>query len=290
MRSAKRGLAGYILLEFFMLGVLLFDVSAACWPQAREGEPDLEIILKNCGNYCEKLSRSVLYFVCEERVKQETWEGGEVAISSLSGYSIVGSTRRKIEKKEFVYDYQLLSRNNSISEVRHLVEEDGKEKREEFTALKGLRFEHKNVIMGPIGVMSNAWQQFHEYRFLKEERFKEEPTWIIEALPKDGNATGQLFGRVWVSQNDFSVVRIEWKQQSIRGYEKLMEDCRKQGLEPFITLVSEYAFKKNGIRFPSLYELTERYSYRGNRKFTASIKAVTYSDYRFFTVETDVKY
>ena len=258
------------------------------FPQSSEAE--LDTILEKCAEYCDRLANAVLHFVCTEKVTQEAFQGSQVALASSTSYPIVIRTRSKLEKKEFVYDYQLYSKDNTISEVRHLLEENGRAKREEFAQLKDLRFEHKNVIMGPIGVLSRKWQQFHDYRILKKDKFKGDRVWILEAAPKTGYKTGHLHGKIWVSRKDCSVLRIEWNQQSIDDYEKLIEDCKKQGMEPFITLISEYGFQRSGLRFPSRYELKEEYSQRGNRKFTASKKIVTYDKYKFFTVETDVKY
>jgi hypothetical protein len=262
--------------------------SSHVFPQ--KAEMELDTILEKCAEYCDRLANAVLHFVCIEKVTQEAFQGSHIALRTSGSYPIVIRTRGKLEKKEFVYDYQLYSKDNKISEVRHLLEEDGEVMKEEFSGLKDLRFEHKNVIMGPIGVLSRKWQKSHNYRILKEEKFKGDRVWVIEAVPKQGHKTGHLHGKVWISQKDYSVLRIEWNQQAIDGYERLMEDSRKWNLEPFITLISEYAFKKSGLRFPSRYELKEEYSHLGNRKFTASKKIVIYDKYKFFTVETEVKY
>lgn len=253
-------------------------------------KPQLDIILDKCAEYCDRLSNAVLHFICTEKVSQEVFQGGQIDLHTNLGHPVIISTRSKLEKKEFVYDYQLYYKDNQVSEVRHLLEEDGKEKREEFAELKGLRFEHKNVIMGPVGVLSRKWQLYHDYRILKQEKFKGHDVWVIEAVPKPNQETGHLYGKIWVSRKDFSILRIEWNQHAIKGYEQLIEDCKKNNLEPFFTLISEYTFLKKGIRFPSSYELREEYSYWGNRKNLASKKIVTYDNYKFFTVETKVEY
>lgn len=276
--------------SFFYAGLLLragFNVYANPMMQTK---PQLDIILEKCAEYCDRLSNAVLHFVCTERVIQEVFQGGPIDLHTNLGHPVIISTRSKLEKKEFVYDYQLYYKDNQISEVRHLLEEDGKEKREEFAELKGLRFEHKNVILGPIGLLSRKWQQHHNYRILKREKFKGQDVWVIEAVPKPNQETGHLYGKIWVSQKDFSILRIEWNQQAIKGYEQLIEECKKNNLEPFFTLISEYTFLKNGIRFPSSYEMKEEYSYWGNRKNLAAKKVVTYDNYKFFTVETKVEY
>lgn len=271
-------------------GLFLVAIFYTYFSSGAQTESQLDIILNKCAEYCDRLSNAVLHFICTEKVSQEVFQGGQIDLHTNLSYPVVISTRSKLEKKEFVYDYQLYSKDNQISETRHLLEEDGKAKREEFVELKGLRFEHKNVIMGPIGVLSRKWQQWHDYRVLKQDKFKGYDVWIIEASPKPGQETGHLYGKIWVSQKDYSILRIEWNQQAIKGYEQLIENCKKNKLEPYFTLISEYTFSKNGIRFPSRYELLEEYSYWGNRKQLASKKIVTYDNYKFFTVETKVEY
>jgi hypothetical protein len=46
--------------------------------------------------------------------------------------------------------------------------------------------------------------------------------------------------------------------------------------------------EKNGIRFPSRYFVKESYINPSRGKLTLSETTVTYSDYKFFTVETEV--
>jgi hypothetical protein len=55
-------------------------------------------------------------------------------------------------------------------------------------------------------------------------------------------------------------------------------------------LVTEYGFEKNGIRFPSRDTSEEAYLKPDGTKFIRSRTSVVYRDYKFFTVETDIKY
>ena len=282
--------AGHVIRSIMLIASLLpVSERLSCLPGENQ-ELNLQTMLKKCEGYCERLSNTVLSLVCVEKVIQDAFHGRPVALVSSSSSPYVMSTRTRPERKEFRYDYQLLKRNNEIREIRRLLDKDGRPEGKEAVSLKDLRFEHKNIIMGPIGVMGGNQQKHYDYRLVKKTQFNNIETWIIEVLPKPGYESDNLDGRVWISQKDGSILKIEWNQQSIKGYETLIEECKRDGLEPFITLTSEYMHIKNGIRFPSRYELMERYSYRGNRKFTASKKIVTYEDYRFFTVETHVKY
>jgi hypothetical protein len=55
-------------------------------------------------------------------------------------------------------------------------------------------------------------------------------------------------------------------------------------------MTSEYAFEKNGIRFPSRYIVKGSYLGKLGRRFQRSETDVTYDRYKFFTVETEVRF
>ena len=190
-------------------------------------------------------------------------------------------------KNVYVYDYQLYRKGNDIKERRILIEENGKKKHEENASLKTSAFEHENVVLGPIGLLSSYWQTFHDYRIIKEEKFKGDKTVILEALLKPGYTFQHLSGKIWVRKSDFCILKIEWFQHSIRGYEHVEETAKKLKAEPRLTLLAEYGYEKNGIRFPNKYSLDEVYIIRGRGRYQKSKTVVLYDDYKFFTVETE---
>jgi hypothetical protein len=61
-------------------------------------------------------------------------------------------------------------------------------------------------------------------------------------------------------------------------------------MEPQITSFSEYGFEKNGLRFPSRDQTEEAYLKKDGKKYIRAETAIIYKDYKFFTVETDIKY
>lgn len=61
------------------------------------------------------------------------------------------------------------------------------------------------------------------------------------------------------------------------------------GARPSINFISEYAYEKNGIRFPSQYLVKEEYIHPGMGRILVSETKVVYNDYRFFIVETEVE-
>jgi hypothetical protein len=85
-------------------------------------------------------------------------------------------------------------------------------------------------------------------------------------------------------------LKIEWDVRSAGNYEKIVEFAKRINSEPRITMISEYEIEKNGIRFPSKYLVREAYYSRRGRTFVRSEINVTYEEYKFFTVDTKIKY
>ncbi len=99
-----------------------------------------------------------------------------------------------------------------------------------------------------------------------------------------------LFGKVWLRKRDAGVLKIQWSPSSIENYEAVEREAQRLGRKPDIVMTSEYAFEKNGIRFPSRYTVKENYLGRHGGHFMRSETVVLYDQYKFFTVETDVKF
>jgi hypothetical protein len=248
------------------------------------GQAELETILKKCAEYCEKLANSALFFVCKEKITEKISSRSAPMLTDLKPSARVYTST---VKRVYVYDYQLYRKGNDIKEERILLEENGKKKHEENASLKTRIFRHENIVLGPIGLLSSHWQTFHDYRILKEEKFKGDKSVVIEAVLKPEHTFHHLSGKVWVRKTDFSILKIEWLQQSIGGYERVEETAKELRAKPHLTLIAEYGFEKNGIRFPSKYSLDEDYLLRGMRRFNQSKTVVVYNGYKFFTVETD---
>ncbi len=239
--------------------------------QSAEQEPSINLsqILEKAAKYCKRLDQVALHFVCNEEIEERIYYG------------------RFFKKSTFVYDYQLIRKKNNIQEQRILLEETGERKFEENAELKTRRFTHKYVIFGPIGLLAESQQQRHDYEIKREEKYKGDKCCVIEVVPKADTKTDGLFGKAWVRKDDCGVMKIEWSQESMGNIEKIEEDASRLGAKPKITFTSEYAFEKNGIRFPSRYTVKEEYVRQTRVKISET--TVVYKDYKFFIVETEVK-
>jgi len=258
-----------------------------------EKSTELNQILENCAQYCEKLSHSSLYFVCREQVEEMIKHHTQAASSSftLSGggtYRVYGGV--DTEKHTYVYDYQLVRKDGVIRESRILLKEDGKKRHEENAPLKTKRFFYKHVIFGPTGLLSRKAQLKHDFNIIKRKKFNKEKVIVIRATPKNERGVTHLYGDVWVREEDYRILKIEWNQKSLENYERMEDIAEQSKAIPKPVLISEYMYEQNGIQFPSKYIIKEIYESEFRRRRTLKSETkVTYKDYKFFTVSTEIK-
>lgn len=254
-----------------------------------KGAPVPEGILRAAAGYCRRLEDASLNFVSHEEVR-ERLSGALAAQASIlkdtgpSGRGIVAQVGGvKDLAREWAYDYQLVRREGWATETRVLLEENGKARREENASLKTSRFEHKFVVLGPVGLFGEEAQRIHEYRMAGEADMEGEPVMVIDVRPTETGGSS-LYGKAWVRERDGALLKIEWEPGSMGNYAAIEEFAKASRAQPRIKFTSEYSFEKNGLRFPSVYEVVEAYRMSG-RTVTLSRTNVVYKDYKFFEVK-----
>ena len=257
-------------------------------------QEELELILKKCEEYCERLKNVSLYFVCKEEIKEKVYNSrpssGSVVIDR-SGKRLATKSPPPVEKNMYIYDYQLIRKGNSTDEQRILIEENGQEKNDKDAQLKTKRFQHKFIVFGPIGLLGQKQQKNYDYKILKNVNYKKEKALILEALPKFPLENNALYGKIWIRKKDFAILKIEWEQESLENFELIEKLAERRNATPLITFISEFGFEKNKIRFPNKYSVEEIYIPRpGRRRILKSKITVIYDNYKFFIVDTEVKY
>jgi hypothetical protein len=228
--------------------------------------------------------------VCREEITERINHSDPKAIGQLA-HNDPKRFQKKFplfEKSVYIYDYQLIRRDNKTTEKRNLLEENGQEKNEQNTPLKTKRFKHVYMVFGPIGFLSKYNQQFYDYRIVEETKFNGEEVFIIKAAPKSDIKSDKLSGKIWIRRSDFCVLKIKWNQTSVGNYKEIEKIARNLNAIPQITFITEYDFEKNKIRFPSKYSLEEEYIKSEGGRYKKSEMVVLYKDYKFFTVETEV--
>jgi len=286
------------LIGLFILFIFYQSVIAQNSSEEKTEQIKLTEILKKTREYCSRLKHAAFDYVCLEEISERINHSRDIVQNILvrtpssipSRFETRFKTPKKIEKNKYIYDYQLIRKDYKTKECRILLEENSKKKNEKDAQLKTILFCYQKVLFGPIDLLSEYKQHYHDYKIIKEEILNGEKALVIEAIPKSSLKQRHLFGKIWVKEGDFSILKIEWNQKAIGNFQIIEEIAKRYKADPQITLISEYSIEKNGIRFPSRYFIEEAYISQKGKKFIRSETTVIYKDYKFFTVETEIKY
>lgn len=251
----------------------------------QSADPVSQVLAKTL-EYCRRLEGLSLYFVCRERVEEREYAPPLKLFSTFAT-----SSTRHVQGKVLEYDYQLIRRGELFEEARTLLREDGRPRNLPNASLMTRVFKHKYMIFGPAGLFGEFWQDRHSYVLLGEEGSGEERALVIEARPTGPPEPNLLYGKVWVRKKDCAILKIEWDQRALGNFDKIerMAQTLGEGTRPRLSILCEYGTEKNGIRFPDRLTIREDYETpRGVLRVTET--TVVYSAYKFFTVETEVRY
>ena len=268
--------------------------SAGPGSQTSPADARLARILERTTEYCQKLERAALDFTCIEKIEERTYSTIEEAPDGMvPNPSGVAYTYKPVNTpyyaNTYVYDYQFVRKGSRKAENRVLIEENGRKKKNKDAVLTTTTVRVENALFGPIGLLGAAAQDLHEYRIVGEETEKGEQVLVLEATLKATLDRVHCTGRIWVREDDASILRIAWDQTSVGNFKLIRETAKKMNAEPRLTSVTEYGQEKNGLRFPSKDTTEEGYLKHGNVR-VRSLTTILYKDYKFFTVETQVKY
>ncbi|MFC2158207.1 hypothetical protein ACFLT9_10255 [Acidobacteriota bacterium] len=122
-----------------------------------------------------------------------------------------------------------------------------------------------------------------------QKKIKRRSVIIIEAIPKqDASSSIVLFGKAWVDPVNGDILKIEWNPNRVGHFERFKKRGEDYGLEPKLTLISEFEVAKNGLRFPTRFVVEEAYLAKFGRSLIRSTMTVNYTDFKFFTVEVEI--
>jgi len=273
MSRKSLGLLLCLLLSVFIYAEDRLEVR----PQ-EEAVPSLGMLLIKAGDYCDRLENAVLDFVCQEEIAEHI----DMSQDDPQNPS-------PFRNNKFIYDYQFIRKGSTTNEIRVLLEENGVRKNEKNAELKTRIFYFRNVLYGPIDLLSWLRQLLYDYKLLLDEGGEE--FFVIEAIPKPDNKQEHIpYGKIWLSKKDFSICKIEWNPKTAKYFSNILERAEYYKSEPKVLFVTEFSYEKNGIKFPSRHEMTESYILADGQVFKRSRTKVIYREYKFFTVETTVKH
>jgi len=240
-------------------------------PQKQTDGERLAAILEKSAEYCGRLDRAALDFVCLEEVTEM-------------------SRHFTPQTDVYLYDYQFIRKNGGAKEKRNLLAVNGKKKNIQDSSLQAVMFRYENVLFGPIGLLSKSWQAYLDYQLVGEDTLNDVKAVVIDATPRAAFSEPHCFGKIWVKEDDGAVLKIVWDQKSLGNFQGVEAWAKAHAAEPLITAFSEYGFEKNGLRFPSRNYTELAYLRKDTGKFTNAEISIVYKEYRFFTVETEIKY
>ena len=282
--------------------IFLFALmSLPCWPVLRQeslpivDQAKLDRILKTAGDYCERLKGLALHFVCHENITEKTYEFDRTRsvkfVSSpdktMEFTTIYDLKTARSKKRSYIYDYQMINLKGVLKEQRDLLEENGRKRDEKDVELKTVRWSAKYLVFGPIGFLSRSWQPYFQYEILGNDKVGNRTAVVLKAVPRDITDENNSSGRIWLDQDDMSILQIEWEPRSIAGFEDTV-DTPIGKLQRKMSWTVGYDVVKNGIRFPGSQTIKEIYITPNGKEHTKYVAAYTYDLYRFFIVETQV--
>jgi hypothetical protein len=286
-------LIGFVFLVLYMMGI-----AAAAGP-AQDGSAGgldpalLPKILAETGAYCEKLKTMALNYTCAETISEKIAEfairigrkfspEGEGVDGFMDGLRV-----DKTFRNSFVYDYQMIKKGDEFKEKRDLLEEDGRKTNEKDVPLKTMRVSVRYLVFGPVGFLSRAWQPHFNYVLVGRDKVDGQKAIILAASPVKARQENNYSGRIWVSEADYSILKIEWEPGSIPGFvDRAVSEIGT--LRRKMTMTTVYGTVKNKIRFPSAQVIEERYIIGTDKEYVKYRAEYRYDRFKYFTVETAV--
>ncbi len=266
----------------------------------------LDLILAKTAAYCGRLEASAFDFVCREEIRETidpkldaAAKGSTVDViaptiagptgQAYLGPTLVVSTVRKLHRS-FVYDYQCIRAGRAIREIRTEIEENGKKKNVPNAELQTSAVVWGTALLGPVGLFGERFQVDYDYAVAGEEVVNGLKAVVVDAKPKPGAPPSRnLYGKAWLDPATGDVLKIEWSENRVGHFDVFAERGGLYKRTPRLNIVSEFSQEKNGLRFPTHLEVEEAYLKQSGKPFIRSKTDVVYKDFKFFTVEVEVK-
>jgi len=265
---------------------------------------ELLTILHECAEYCRKLDKAALDFICKEKI-HDIYYGPD---PKRNGYSLWTAKRHlsvngrteigdmnvfksfwdvwKIERNQYLSDYLLVKKGQEIREKRVLLKENSRQVPSQKEYLKNPRFSGLKPFLAPGKVLGKESQELFSFSIIKDRGNLYE----IEAMPVSRYAGGIEYSRIWVDKQDFQILKMEIKGIPLEGYNEVLEETTEHNVKPeFITTYS-YKMEKRGLLFPDKVKVLVRYPSHPDETtfYKTKIKTnIDYNDYQFFSVKTE---
>lgn len=246
-----------------VLFFLFFCTNISSIPSSRYDliQNDLDKILINTANYCERLKEAAFHFNCEETITENQEIKEFVKEYKKSNYSLNRSGTKNI----YVNDYRIIKDGDNIVEHRTPLLQNGKKIDVTKPGLKTAIMSFKSSL-APYYLFAGANKKKYNYRVLKKEKVMKRTAYVVQVdIIKKYNETPR-YAIVWIDASDFSILKFRAFPQSIKGYDTLENsgDYDIGNLE--IEDTHYFNHVKKGLRFPSKTEITLIYTYDSTGK------------------------
>ncbi len=268
---------------------------------------EMNHLLQGAADYCQRLKQSAFHFYCQEKIvetripllkkgkKDLTIE--EASESTGPGYGIVRAPTPGVytQVKSYLFGYRLIKYSNKINEERDWISSSDNVKVQRGQVVQTNAFFSEKAVFAPITILDSTRQDWYNFQFIRFDERKGRLVAVIESLPKDPGKTAAIYGTLWIDREDFSLVRIEANPESIRNYGLLKNLALKLGTRLHLSLEIDFDLEHEGIRFPTKISFLEKYKgghliskNQGPKGWERTLTQFIYSDYQFFSVQTDV--
>lgn len=268
------------------------NVKKAGTQTGRTDQANLTDVLVKAANYCEKLKSAAFHYFCNEEIDEifnkyptyRRWQDKGKRHASDR------------EANRYVYEYQILKKDETVQEKRVLIEKNGEKKQVEKAKL-ATRFVYSyRSFYGPISLVGKKSQRLYHYEIIERISRPGGEILVIEAIPKKKAAKNRNHGKVWIHSKSGSVLRIEVDEKSIPGYASMLKIARRYGAKAELKVNHYYDMLYKGLRYPSKTEFIESYYGGANlqRKFlhgryVRSRTTFQYKNYSFFDVQVEYR-
>jgi len=267
----------------------LFHAYTLASLNSQNNQEKLNEILNITADYCEKVKRIALYYVCIENTKDKIFfyrSSRTIREAPLGESEIVPSrtlTLKRMRNYTYSFDYQLIKKEKELKEQRIPLKK--KKKRAELD----VRYSAKYLVYGPVGFLSRYWQAYFNYEIVGKEQIGETLATVIKASPKPNNEENRNFARIWIDEKDGSIPQIEWEPESIVDFEGKTIRSLSNELKTEVVWKVTYGIEKNGVRFPSYQHIQEFLVAEDKKRYIRNEIITVFEDYKFFVVETEIK-
>jgi TonB family protein len=266
-------------------------------------------ILAKCADYCDKLKGAALDYICEETIRdvnfnlptgEELRKQSSIVLSMVNGtgsVSQLGISRlpfpnpERAERNEYLCDYLFVKKAEGIQDRRIILKENGRPLPDRTKILEERRFTTLTPFLAPIRLLGRDRQPLFDYKLLKGDTVKGKEVWVIEVVPKAGNAAGVEYAKAWVEKKIGQVVKAEMTGLPYEGYESVITELIQYNAPAKFAATYSYSVEKNGLAFPSEARIRVNYAFPGITPERFTIERIRtdlkYDKYKFFTVETE---